>query len=116
MTNTELDTGPAEPSEGLLTLNDDQFIARYDPETDAEGNYYRQRDWCDPQDLALIDRAAAEGRCWTMVENDDGDPCLVEGKRLVNRLYYVVTRLPLEDPNWMVEVPYEGEKFECEHA
>lgn len=33
-------------------------------------------------------------RVWTLVEDDDGDPVLVNGYRLVNRLGYFITSAP----------------------
>lgn len=37
---------------------------------------------------------AMRRRVWTLVEDDEGDPVLVNGYRLVNRLGYFVTTKP----------------------
>jgi hypothetical protein len=105
----KLDTwlGPEEPTDGLLTLTEDQFIRRYNPETTPQGEYYRQREWYDSDDANELRRAVSENRCWTMVDDDDGNPCIDWGNRVVNRIYNIITALPIENPDWIVQVPYE---------
>ena len=78
-------------------LTEDEFIARFDPEQDEEGSYYKQRDWCDDRDKIAIDAARAKGRVWTAVNDDDGNWCLASGYHWVNRLYYVICKNPVQD-------------------
>jgi hypothetical protein len=108
----KIDIGPAEPTDGLLTLTDDQFIARYKPETTEHGDYYRQRDWTVPEDQVEIEKATAEHRIWTAGDDDDGNFCISSGWHYVNRLYYIITEIPLENPDWNVQVPDEEDDYE----
>ena len=97
--------GPAEPMHGLLLhLTDDQFIARYHPEENEEGGYYRQRDWTDADDLRALNEAVKENRVWTAMDDDDGEFCIVNGMHFVNRLYYIITWKPAENPDWVIQV------------
>ena len=41
---------------------------------------------------------------WTMVDGDDGDLYLSPGYHLVNRLGYIITRIPWKEENLCVEV------------
>ena len=109
-----LDIGPPEPVDGVLTLTDDQFITRYKPEENEQGGYYRQRDWTVLEDQEEIEKAAAENRIWTAVDDDDGNFCIVSGWHFVNRLYYIITELPLENPDWNVQVPDDSDRDEEE--
>jgi hypothetical protein len=99
-----VDMGPLTPVDGLLHLTEDQFNDRYHPELDSQGGLYRQREWSNPEDLSVIKQAIDENRCWTAIEDDAGDWCLVWGNRTVNRLYNVITEKPIEDPDWEVIV------------
>lgn len=96
--------GPEEPTCGAITLTDDQFIRRYKPETTPQGEYYRQREWYDQNDIPELRRAVIENRCWTMVDDDGDKPCIDWGSRVVNRLYNIITTRPIEDPDWFVQV------------
>lgn len=106
-----IDIGPPEPVDGLLTLTDDQFIARYKPEEDEQGEYYRQRDWTVLEDQEEIEKASAENRIWTAMDDDNGNFCISSGWHLVNRLYYIITEIPLENPDWNVQVPSDEEEI-----
>jgi hypothetical protein len=106
-----LDIGPAEAEDGLLTLTDEQFINRYKPETDEHGNYYRQRDWTDLEDQEAIEKATAENRIWTAGDDDNGNFCISSGWHFVNRLYYIITEIPLENPDWNVQIPSDEEEI-----
>lgn len=110
------DIGPNEPIDGLLTLTDEQFINRYKPETDEQGNYYRAREWYDVPDRQEILKAIDENRCWTVVDDDDGNPCIVWGNRTVNRLFNIITENPIENPDWEVQVPGEWEPDDDEEC
>jgi hypothetical protein len=109
-----LDIGPPGPVDGLLTLTDDQFIARYKPEENLQGDYYRQRDWTVPEDQVEIEKATKEHRIWTAGDDDDGNFCISSGWHFVNRLYYIITELPLENPDWNVQVPDDSDRDEEE--
>lgn len=100
-----LDIGPLEPVDGLLTLTENQFENRYGPETDENGDLYRQREWYEPEDKVELEKAVAENRCWTAIDDDNGHWCLVWGNRVVNRLYNIITERPIEDPDWEIQVP-----------
>ena len=102
--NLDLWLGPEFPIDGLLHLTEDQFERRYDPETDGDGNLYRQREWRIMDDITHLERAVDSNRCWTAVEDDKGNWCLVWGNHLVNRLYNVITSKSIEDPAWEVQV------------
>lgn len=104
--------GPELPENGLMTLTESQFIRRYEPEVNEHGDYYRQREWCIEEDVPTIERAVSENRCWTMVDDDDGDPCIVWGNRMVNRIYNIITKYPVENPDWEVQVPFDEEDSE----
>jgi acyl carrier protein len=93
--------GPAEPIDGILCLTEDQFVNRYQPYM-AEDNVLRQYEW--KTDRAEMELAVEQNRCWTMVDDDNGDPCIVPGNRVVNRQFNIVTRYPLENPDWIVQV------------
>lgn len=106
--------GPEYPDEhGLLNLTDDQFINRYRPETDEGGGYFLQREWSDSRDDLVA--AIKKKCCWTAVNDDDGDFCIVWGNRTVNRLYNIITSHPIEDESWEVQVPEEvGPRILCD--
>ena len=78
----------------MTRLSEDEFVDQFQPETDENGDYYRQRDWTDAKDAAEILKANADNRLWTAVEDDDGNWCLVSGYHFVNRLYYVICAVP----------------------
>lgn len=103
--------GPEEPTDGVIILTDLQFIRRYKPETTPEGEYYRQREWYDQNDIPELRRAVSENRCWTMVDDDDGNPCIDWGNHVVNRIYNIITERPIEDPEWIVQVPSEDDEL-----
>lgn len=97
--------GPAEPVDGVLTLDNNQFIDRYKPERDTENNsYYRQRDWTVAEDWAAVEAAAKENRVWTAQDDDEGRFCITNGVHCVNRLYYIITSRPVENTDWQVQV------------
>jgi hypothetical protein len=85
-------------------LTEDEFDAKFKPETNPDGSMYVQRDWGTPElDKVLADADAR--RClWTMVEGDNGVPCIDQGYRYVNRIYYIITTVPYD----------EGDTFEIE--
>lgn len=80
-------------TEGIteIEMDEDEFIDRYEPETDEDGNIYVQREPYDPNDWAFCQKAAQENRCWTMLDVD-GHLFLSEGIHIINRLYYIVTK------------------------
>lgn len=97
--------GPEGPDkDGILRLTEDQFIARYEPEADDHGNVFVPREIKDPEDEKLINAAIDAKCCWTAVEGDNGTPYIEWGNRLVNRLYHIITKRPLENENWIVEI------------
>ena len=77
----------------VQTLTEDQWIAIYQPETNAQGELYVQRDWYTPADRDLIQQAESERRLWTMVDCDD-KLWIMAGAHRVNHLYYIITAVP----------------------
>lgn len=71
-------------------MTEEEFIVQFKPTAWPNGDLYRQFDWTDADDLAQIHQAEVERRLWTMVEDDTGNPALVQGFARVNRLYYVI--------------------------
>lgn len=89
-------------------LTEDQFIARFRPEENEEGGYYRQRDWCNKEDWALCLAADKERRLWTALDDDNGEWCLCSGYHYVNRFYYVIVEIPYtEGADIVAQDPYE---------
>lgn len=41
-------------------------------------------------------------RVWTVVENDEGELCLVDGWHLVNRIGYIITEEPCPESHYIV--------------
>lgn len=97
--------GPEKPTDGVLTLTDDQFIRRYKPELHADGVYYRQRDWYSKCDVHDLQRAVDAECCWTMIAGDSGGVFIEWGNRVVNRMYNIITEKPIENTSWHVQVP-----------
>ena len=77
------------------TLTHDAFIAEYRPKRNADGSYYRQRDFSNAADMRAVDAARAEHRVWTMLDVD-GEAVLSAGCHVVNRLYYVICAVPFD--------------------
>jgi hypothetical protein len=92
----------------IITLTEDEWDEKFQPETDEEGCLYVQRDWTNAADLPLIDQALAERRLWTMVEDDDGNMCIAQGYRRVNRLYYIICTVPYGEDEWVFVETYNG--------
>lgn len=108
--------GPEYPDEnGLLNLTDDQFINRYIPEQAEDDSFFLQREWSNDEDRRALQAAVDSKRCWTAVNDDNGDYCIVWGNRVVNHLYNIITRKPIEDETWEVQVPEEiGPRILCD--
>ena len=94
-------------------ITEDEFIARFKPETAADGSYYRQRNPHDPADLAAIRAAQAEGRLWTVVEGDEGQWCCSSGSHTVNHLYNIITEVPVP-PDEQYDICDEPDDFDSE--
>ena len=74
-------------------MSEDRFVTLYQPETDANGDLYVQREWSSPGDRAVLEQAVAEQRTWSVVETDKG-MYLLSGEHHVNRVYSIVTTVP----------------------
>ena len=94
-------------------ITEDEFIARFKPETAADGSYYRQRNPHDPADLAAIRAAQAEGRLWTAVEGDEGQWCCSSGSHAVNHLYNIITEVPVP-PDEQYDISDDDDSFDSE--
>lgn len=79
----------------MTQLTEDEFVDRFNPETNEDGSLYRQRDWTNPEDLVEIQKASAESRLWTQIDGDGGEWVLSSGYHRVNRNYYVITESPI---------------------
>ena len=101
-------------NDNFLSLTDEQFIERYQPEKNENDEYYRQRDWTVQEDWEAVRAADKEMRAWTAVTDDDGDFCIVSGLSIVNRLYYIITEKPLERKELMVQVSDPEDKEDRE--
>jgi len=89
----------------MTIIEENDFIARFKPETDEGGDYYRQREIRDANDRVLIEQAQRERRLWTAIDGEEGNFCISSGYHFVNRLYYIITEVP---------VP-EGEEYEIQY-
>ena len=97
--------GPEFPDDhGFLQLTEEQFDARYKPESHDDGSFYVQREWRGTlNDRPLLEAAVHAKCCWTAVDGDDGQFVITWGNRVVNRLYNIITENPIEDEVWHVE-------------
>lgn len=95
-----------------IRMTEDEFIERFRPEVNENDEYYRQRDWTGAE--LDIDKAIKERRCWTATADDDGCFCIVEGGRMLNRYYNILTEKPWEDgKTYFIQNP-EDKKSEME--
>ena len=78
-------------------MTENEFITRFRPEQNPDGSYYRQRDWTDATDWALVQRAHEERRVWTHVNDGAGNGGVVPGLAFVNREFYVICAVPIGD-------------------
>lgn len=97
------------------TITEDEFLNTFRPETDAQGSTYVQREWFTFEEKRLLEEMHGKNRLWTMVEDDNGNPCLVQGYHYVNRLYYVICEVPYPgDVEYNVEmVSFDNDEY-CE--
>lgn len=92
----------------LIQLSEDEFCDTYAPETDANGDLYRQRNHYEEVDRGLILDAHREHRLWTVIEGVEGEYktwYVVSGYHRVNRLYHIITAHPY-DPTVEFEVAW----------
>jgi hypothetical protein len=86
-------------------LSEEEWIEAFQPEEDAHGGLYVQRDWTEADDLKVIEQARVERRLWTAVEGDGGNIGILQGYHRVNRLYYIICAVShAEDEAIEVEV------------
>ena len=78
-----------------MKITEDEFIERFQPEKARDGSYYRHRDWNSKADMKALRSALRSNRLWTAVEGDSGNWCVSSGYYYVNRLYYIITRIPI---------------------
>ncbi len=82
-------------------IDDLDFESEFHPLLDESGAW-RQLWWGDRTDEPVLLAAAAQDRIWTCV--DAGERVmLINGNHLVNRLHYVVTKVPFSE-NGQIEV------------
>lgn len=85
--------GPEHPDRnGQLLMSDDQFICRYKPERDDNGDLYVQHS----VDSEEIDKAAMQRKCWTAVDADGGSIAFRFGRHWQDGIYSIITENPLE--------------------
>lgn len=83
-------------------LSEDEFVERFQPYEEPEGGYV-QYEAHNPEDRKLMELAQAENRLWTALEDDNGEWCLGSGFHFVNRLYYIICKVPFEkDHDYLV--------------
>ena len=75
-------------------LTEDEFIARFAPEGARDGSVYVQRYWFSVPERQLLERADAERRLWTYVNDGAGNGAPVQGYHVVNREFYIVCEVP----------------------
>ena len=88
----------------MSLLSFDQWVKRYKPVTNAivanaawDGMMFETYD-AELMHVLLHANGhmgkAARRKVWTLVEGDDGEPAIVEGYHLVNRIGYFITAKP----------------------
>lgn len=80
---------------GYRELTEEQWFDEFEPvmEEGADGSL-KLFEW--KSDTEVLSEACAQDRIWTMMSDDNGDLCISEGNRLVNRLHNLVTKKPWE--------------------
>jgi hypothetical protein len=73
-----------------ISMTLDAFDDAYEPEQNADGSLYRQRDWTVPEDFDAVQAAMPERRVWTMLDGGT----VVSGRAVVNRVFYIITAHP----------------------
>lgn len=81
-----------------MAIRYETFCRRYQPVMDMTGETLQQFDFHDP-----ILASQPPEHIWTMLDCD-GKMRIVNGWHRVNRMYYVLTKLPWTDPD--IEVLY----------
>lgn len=76
------------------TITEDTFIHRFKPETNPDGSLYVARQWHTFGEKCFLEMMHQKRRLWTLVDGDDGEPTIVQGYAMVNRLYYIVCEVP----------------------
>lgn len=88
------------PIPELVTMTESEFDTKYEPiglERDGSGTLWREEHEI-PEDLE-------RNHLWTVVEGDEGT-CYIPDWHFVNRVAYVVTKVPWEHMN--IEVKVDG--------
>jgi len=78
----------------MITLTEDEFIVRFQPETHPDGSLYVQREWSTHAELRFLEQMHYERRLWTVVIGDCGNFGILQGYCYVNRDYYIVCAVP----------------------
>ncbi len=85
------------PNVSVVTLNEDDWVDTFKPMPDPEDNgagYDCGNGSCLIEGSCQAFKDADENRIWTLVSDDDGNPCIVAGVHHVNRLGYIITEMP----------------------
>ena len=77
-----------------MNLSEEEFAVRFNPESDGD-SFYIPRDW--PEDGHMINIAIDERRCWTLRTDSEGQPVIVNGHVLEDRLHSILTSVPYEE-------------------
>lgn len=95
-------TTPNHPD--VLSLED--WVEQYKPrdaiENDGSGIPYAGAIKGPDEEAARAACQSAPGTVWTLISDDNGDRCIVEGFHFVNREAYVITEVAREHDNPMV--------------
>ena len=93
----------------LKDLTELAFEAEFAPLCDADGSWIQFE-----PDMPGWREAAREQRLWTVVTGDFGGMYLVEGNRIVDRLYNIITEYPWRDSTEYQVTLCDPEEFEDE--
>jgi hypothetical protein len=76
------------------TITENEFIATYGPEANADSSYFRWRDWDTPEEQKALEEHAERRQLWTFADDGDGNTFFRNGYGLVNRIAYVFAEVP----------------------
>lgn len=93
--------------EGYQLLDYHEWERKYKPIEKSEGNILFETH--DGKDIVFLRKFIKENsvlHIWTLVDGDDGDLFIDSGIRWVNRLNYIVTEIPRESEDILVQSEY----------
>lgn len=83
-------------------MTEDDFDRKYTPDSSVKSKVFDEDGRLETygEDLDLVEKIykSSPKRVWTLVE-EDGVMALVSGMRVVNRVYYLITKEPAKSKN-----------------